>query len=47
MGEYRFSVYTKKQIGLMISFEYGQLIIKLPFLDIHISFNKGAYGTNF
>jgi hypothetical protein len=46
MGEYRFSIYKKTQIGLMLSYEYGQLIIRIPFLDIHISFNKHAKGTN-
>jgi len=47
MAEYRFSVYKKKQIGLLLTYEYGQLIIRIPFIDIHISFNKGANGTNF
>lgn len=47
MGEYRFSVYAKKQIGLMLAYQYGQLNIKLPFIDIYVSFNKQAYGTNF
>jgi hypothetical protein len=47
MGEYRFSIYTKKQIGLMLVYQYGQLNIKLPFIDIYLSFNKEARGTNF
>jgi hypothetical protein len=45
MGEYKFSVYNVKQIGIMISYKYGQLIIRIPFVDIHLSFNKHANGV--
>jgi len=43
-GEYRFSVYSKWSIGLNISYTYGQLIITIPFIDIHLSFSKHAEG---
>jgi hypothetical protein len=46
MGEYRFSAYAATQIGLMASYRYGQLIIRVPFADIHISFNKYAKGVS-
>ncbi len=43
MGEYRLSVYGKWQIGFSISFN-GQIVIGLPFLDIHFAISKHAYG---
>ena len=43
MGEYRFSVYTKWQLGLAIEFD-GQIIIKLPFVDIRFAVSKYASG---
>ena len=46
MREYRFSAYAATQIGLMASYRYGQLIIRVPFADIHISFNKYAKGVS-
>lgn len=46
MGEYRFSVYSKWQIGLSISFN-GQIVIGLPFVDIHIAIRREARGYNF
>lgn len=45
MGEWRFSVYVERQIGIMIAYKYGQLIIRLPFIDCHLSFNKWAKGV--
>ena len=43
MGEYRFSVYAKRQIGL--SFKYdGQIIISIPFIDFRIAVSKSAHG---
>jgi hypothetical protein len=45
MGEYRFSIYSATQIGLLITYHYGQLIISVPFVDIYISFNKYAKGV--
>lgn len=46
MGEYRFSVYFKWQFGFTIGFEYGQILLRIPFLDLHFSIRKGAYGYN-
>lgn len=46
MGEYRFSVYHEIQIGFMLSHKYGQLIIRIPFVDIHLSLNKYAKGVS-
>jgi hypothetical protein len=43
MGEYRFSVYAKWQIGLSISFD-GQIVLRVPFLDIRLSVSKDAKG---
>ena len=47
MGEYRFSIYIQLQIGLAFSYEYGQIIMRIPFLTMHLSTNKWAKGTNF
>ena len=47
MGEYRFSIYFKYSLGLNISYEYGQILLRIPFLTIHISLSKDAKGTNF
>jgi len=44
MGEYRFSVYFKWQFGLTIGYEYGQILLRVPFLDLHFAIRKGAYG---
>ena len=44
MGEYRFSVYFNWQLGLSISYEYTQIVLRAPFLDIHIATSKYAYG---
>ena len=43
MGEYKFSVYAKWQLGLSIEYN-GQIIIGLPFMDIHFSLSKYAKG---
>lgn len=43
MGEYRFSVYAKWQLGLSISFD-GQIVLRLPFIDIRIATSKHAKG---
>lgn len=45
MGEYRFSVYAKWQLGLSISFD-GQIVLSLPFLDIRLAVSKIASGYN-
>lgn len=44
MGEYRFSVYAKWQLGLSISFD-GQIVLCLPFIDIRLSISKHAKGV--
>jgi len=44
MGEYRFSIYAKWQLGLSISFD-GQIVIGLPFLNIHFATSKYASGV--
>jgi hypothetical protein len=45
MGEYKFSVYAKWQLCLGISYEYGQVLIRLPFVTMHISLSKNAEGV--
>ncbi len=44
MGEFKFSVYAKWQIGFAICYDYGQILIKLPLLTAHISLSKYAKG---
>ena len=44
MGEYRFSVYFKWQFGLTIGYKYGQILLSVPFLDLHFAIRKEAYG---
>jgi len=43
MGEYKFSVYAKWQLGFSIEYN-GQIIVRLPFIDIHFSLSKYAKG---
>jgi hypothetical protein len=45
MGEYRLSIYWKTQIGLNLSYEYGQIVIRIPFIDINIGISKYAKGV--
>lgn len=44
MGEYRFSVYAKWQLGLSISFD-GQIVLRLPFMDVRLAISKHAKGV--
>lgn len=44
MGEYRFSIYTKWSFGFNISYEYGQILITVPFIRAHIALSKHASG---
>ena len=44
MGEYRFAIYFKFHFGATIGLEYGQIVVRLPLLSIHISKNKNASG---
>lgn len=46
MGEYRFSVYGKWQIGINLSYEYGQILLTIPFMTMHFSIRKHAFGYN-
>lgn len=46
MGEYRFSAYFKWQIGFNLQYN-GQVVLSLPFTDIHFAISKNAYGYNF
>jgi hypothetical protein len=43
MGENRFSVYAKWQLGLSIGFD-GQIFLILPFLEVRFSISKEAKG---
>ena len=47
MGAYRFEKKKKKQIGFMVSYDYGFIILDLPFLKLMLNIKKGAKGTNF
>jgi hypothetical protein len=44
MGEYRFSVYAKWSFGFNLSYEYGQILLSVPFLTLHFSLSKYAKG---
>lgn len=44
MGEYRLAVYFNWSIGLTISYEYTQIVLRVPFLDVHIATSKYAHG---
>ena len=44
MGEYKFSIYAKWSFGFNLSYEYGQILLKVPFLVIHFSLSKHATG---
>lgn len=46
MGEYRFSIYGKWSLSIGVSYEYGQILVRLPFMVIHVSINKYAKGYN-
>jgi len=47
MGAYRFAIYWKAQIGLMVGYNYGFIVFDLPFLRVMINVTKQAKGTNF
>lgn len=44
MGQYRFSMYFKWQIGLMFTYEVDEIFLRLPFIDMHIGLTKHANG---
>ena len=37
MGAYRFAVYFKPQLGFMVSYDYGFIILDLPFLKLMLN----------
>lgn len=43
MGEYRFSIYLKWQIGFAIGYDY-QIFLQIPFFTFRLSTRKNAYG---
>lgn len=45
MGEYKFSIYAKWQLGFLISFD-GQIVLSLPFVDVRVAVSKYATGFN-
>jgi len=45
MGEYKFSIYAKWSFGLNLSYEYGQILLRVPFLTFHFSLSKYAKGV--
>lgn len=45
MGEYRFSIYAKWQIGFNLQYE-GQIVLSILFLDFRIAVSKQANGFN-
>lgn len=46
MGEYRLSIYLRKQIGFCIGYDY-QICIVIPFITIRIATSKYAKGFYF
>lgn len=47
MGQYRFSIYTHWQIGLLIKIDEYSIDVNLPFVTMHFALSKHAKGTNF
>ena len=47
MGAYRFCIYWQIQLGFTIGYEYGFLVLNIPFIKIMFNIKKGAKGTNF
>jgi hypothetical protein len=45
MGEYKLSIYGQWSVGVSVSYEYGQIIIRVPFTTIYISTSKWAKGV--
>ena len=41
------AVYFKPQLGLMVSYDYGFVVLDLPFVKIMLNVTKHAKGTNF
>lgn len=46
MGEYRFSIYLKWQIGFNLQYD-GQIVLSIPFVDLRLAISKNAYGFGF
>lgn len=47
MGQYKFSIYTNWQIGLIIRIEDYSIEISIPFITMYIGLRKDARGFNF
>jgi hypothetical protein len=47
MGQYKFSVYFKWQIGLLLVINNEAVTIHLPFIEANMGLTKGAYGIHF
>lgn len=47
MGQYKFSIYWKKQLGFLIKKDDQFLIIEIPFVSILFGLSKHAKGRNF
>jgi hypothetical protein len=43
MGEYRFSIYFKWQIGFNLLYD-GQIVLTIPFMDFRFAVSKYAKG---
>jgi len=43
MGEYRFSIYLKWQLGLNLKYD-GQIVLTIPFMDFRLAIRKNAHG---
>ena len=45
MGEFKFEIYLVWQIGLSLGYD-GQIVIRLPLLEVRFSVSKRAKGIN-
>lgn len=43
MGEYRFSIYLKWQLGFNLLFD-SQIVLTIPFMDLRFAISKDAHG---
>ena len=46
MGAYRLAIYFKWQLALGLGYEYGFIVINLPFSKVMICTGRDAKGTN-
>ena len=47
MGAYRFAIYWKTQVGVLIKYDEGFIVLDVPFVRIMLNVTKDAHGTNF